>query len=218
MIHRLFVLVAALALLAAACSSSSDARVATLSGAGSDEPPSNEAAPDTSVEEAVLAFAACMRSNGVENFEDPEVDSDGSISFGFRSGGTDGDPFGGVDRETVREARAVCGEHLEGVAIGPGGGEFDTEEFEDRFVEFAACMRENGVAMDDPDFSGGFGPGQGGEPGEGGGPFGDIDIDDPEVRSALEACQSVFGDDFRLPGGGAGPGGGPPAGGPEGDG
>ena len=217
MIHRPLIVVALLALLSTSCSGASDAQVATLSGDGSVSSPSDEVPSDPSIEDAVLAFAACMREHGVETFEDPEVGADGSVGFGFRGAGGDEDPFGGVDRDTVRQARNACSELLEGVAIGPGGGQFDTEEFQDRFVEFAACMRGNGVQMDDPDFSGGFGPGQGGEPREGGGPFGDIDLDDPAVQQAFETCQAVFGDDFPLPRGGAGPGGRPPTGGVDGD-
>ena len=38
-----------------------------------------DAAGDVSDEEALLAFAQCMRDNGVENFEDPVVDADGEL-------------------------------------------------------------------------------------------------------------------------------------------
>lgn len=211
---RLLIMLAAFALALAACSSSGGAQVATLDDAGSTTTAGEDSpSADQTDEEALLAFAACMRENGVENFQDPTVNADGSVDFQFRGGGQDGEnPFGDTDRETVQAAFQACSDDLDGVALGPGGGDFDISEFQDTFVEFAACMRENGVQMDDPDFSGGFGPGQGGG-GAGGGIFGDLDPDDPDVQAALEVCQGIFGND--LPGGG-GPGGGPGGGGPGG--
>lgn len=213
-VKRLMVMVGALALVVAACSSSGGSGVATLEDPGSGVTDtgvdgSGTAPSELTDEEALIAFAACMRDNGVEGFEDPTVASDGSVEFGFGPGGGDEQPFGDVDRETVRAAFDACSDELGGLAIGPGGENFDQGSFEDTFVEFAACMRENGVQMDDPDFSN-FGPGQGGGAGDGsggGGPFGDIDRNDPTVQAALSACQDIFGG--VLPGGpGRGPGGG----------
>ena len=55
----------------------------------------------------------------------------------------------------------ACGELLEGATLGFREG-FDRTELEDTLVEYAACMRENGYDMPDPDFSGsGAGPGAG---------------------------------------------------------
>jgi hypothetical protein len=210
---RLMVMVGALALVVAGCSSSGGNGVASLEDqgtAGTDTvvDDSSTASSDVTDEEALIAFAACMRENGVEGFEDPTVASDGSVEFGFGPRGGDEQPFGDVDRETVRGAFDACSNELGGLAIGPGGGNFDQGTFEDTFVEFAACMRENGVQIDDPDFSN-FGPGQGGGAGDGnggGGPFGDIDRSDPTVQAALSVCQDIFGG--VLPGGpGRGPGG-----------
>jgi len=219
---NLAIILGAFALLLSACSGSGGAQVATLSGSPSTTVAggTDGGSPTDGVwtdEERLLAFAACMRDNGVDGFEDPILNADGSVDFGFGPRSGDGaDPFGGVDRDVVRAAFQACSGDLEGLAFGPGGGDFDPAEFQDTFVEFAACMRDHGVQMDDPDFSS-FGPGQ---RGEGGGPFGDIDFDDPTVQDALDACQSIFGG--ILPGQGGGPGGGPggfgggPGGGPGG--
>ena len=65
--------------------------------------------------------------------------------------------------------------------------DFDLTEIEDQLVAFATCMRGQGIDMDDPDLTD-FAPGGAG--GADGGPFGDIDIDDPEVQAALEVCQA----------------------------
>jgi hypothetical protein len=78
-------------------------------------------------------------------------------------------------------------------------------------LRFAQCMRDEGVEdFPDPDFSD-MGPGgepQTGSGGDGGpsdgdgdgrgerlvlGPFGEIDLDDPETAAAFEACQDLLG-------------------------
>lgn len=213
MTTRFLVLFAALGLFAAACSGSGDGGdgVATLESTISpsvevgDEP----VAADVDAEQAMLDFAACMRDNGVD-IEDPTVDADGNLQFGgLRPGPGDGSgaESGDVDRDAVQEAMQECGGLIDGVTLGFGGrGDFDMTEMQDTLVEYAACMRENGYAMDDPDFSAGD-PGSGG--GAGGGSFDEINPDDPDFVAAQEVCQSILGDTFL------GAGGRPPGGAPE---
>jgi hypothetical protein len=193
---KLLIAVAALAVLLAACGGSGAGGVASLEESGQDivEEDSGDASQPGD-EETILDFAACMRDNGVEDFEDPDFNADGSLSF--RGGGE----FSDVDRETMRTAFEACQSHLEGLAFGPGSGDFT--EIEDRLLEFSVCMRDNGFDMPDPDFSD-FGPGGGG-----GRPFGGdgFDPDDPEFQSAFEACDHVF-EGFGFGGRGGGPGGG----------
>lgn len=184
---RILLMIAALALIAAACSGSGDSDgVATLEDGGSESLTDIEnAAADVTDEEALLAFGACMRDNGVTDFPDPVLNADGSVDFGATPGE---DPFADVTEEVAEAAVSACIGELEGVAFGPGGVEFDLNEIEDRFVEFAACMRDNGVDIDDPDFSN-LAPG-----GDGLNPFAGVDFEDPDVQAALEACQGVFAD------------------------
>ena len=141
----------------------------------------------------MLDFAACMRDNGVA-IEDPTVDADGNVRFGGFRGVAQQDGF---DPEALDGALVECEEHLDGIALGRGGGDFDRTELEDTMVEYAACMRDNGYDMPDPDFSN-SGPGTGGEPGQGG-PFGSIDFDDPDFVAAQLECQEILGS-FRGPG------------------
>lgn len=147
------------------------------------------------LERALLDFAACLRDHGIDA-ADPTVDADGNVEFG-RIGRT-ANP-GDVDPETLRAAREDCQEHVEGVTL--GFRDRDDTEQQDRLLEYAVCMRENGYPMDDPDLSG-FGPpgDEDPEPGERNGPFGAVDFDDPEFQSAQEACADILG--------GFGPGGG----------
>ncbi|MCP3975389.1 MAG: hypothetical protein GY720_12970 [bacterium] len=201
---RGLVLLLAFGLLMAACSGSgdSDSGVAsletddtTVTGAGVDDQSNDDVDP----EQAMLALAACLRDQGLD-IEDPTVDSDGNVQFGgFRGAATEGE----IDREAMRAAMDSCQEELGGVVLGFGRSGFDPTELEDIMVEYAACMRDNGYDMDDPDLSG-FGPGSGGEPGQGGGgPFGAIDRDDPDFVTANETCGDILA---GLPGGGERPG------------
>ena len=77
---RLLTLVGVISLLVAACSANEPAGVASISGTTSTQ-------TDGSTEDldSLLAFAACMRENGLEDFEDPIVDSDGKVEFPSKS-------------------------------------------------------------------------------------------------------------------------------------
>jgi hypothetical protein len=209
--RRTLVLLLTLGLATAACGGSdeSDGGVATLETedtAVAVADPSLQAADEVDAEEAMMQLAACLRDQGLD-IEDPTVDAEGNVQFGrFRVGPGDGtEPA--ADRATVRAAMDACEEQLEGVILGFGGRDFDPMELEDSMVEYAACMRENGYDMDDPDFSS-FGPGNNGESGEGGpgGPFGEINPEDPDFVAANEACGEILGGLPRGPGQGRGNG------------
>ncbi len=197
--RRLLTAGLALALLLAACSGDGGAQVASIDNvaqidAGADE----DAGESTDDGEAILAFAQCMRDNGIDEFEDPDISADGSVEFRFRGQAQ----ASSVDRETMRAAFEACQEHIEGLAFGPGS--VDRTEVEDTLYEFASCMRDNGIDMPDPDVTN-LAPGQG--EGEGGGPFGGaLGPDEPDFRAALEGCQDGFDGGFRFGGrGGGGP-------------
>lgn len=157
--------------------------------AGADQETDGQTAGAASTdEELALEFAACMRSEGID-FDDPIVNADGSIDL-LRGGGPGGD--GGPD-EATRAAFEVCGPIIQGASFLPGDG--DVTEIEDQLLEFAECLREQGLDVDDPDLSEGFGAGR-----DGGGPaglFGDgFDPSDPANAEAIEACQSLFAGGF----------------------
>lgn len=194
---KLVLVLSAFVLVLAACSSNSESAVASLEDAQeSDTALVGEIDSDAANEEAILEFSQCMRDNGFEDFEDPDIGEDGTIEFRFGGAVQDAE----VDQDTMRAAFEACQEHLEGLAFGPGS--IDRSEIEDTMLEFAVCMREHGVDIPDPDFSK-FGPGSGGGEGEGGIFGGAIDLDDPEAVAALEVCEEVFGGSLRL----GGPGG-----------
>jgi hypothetical protein len=162
----------------------------------------------TSSDEAILEFASCMRENGVPDFPDPQLDSQGGFGAALPEG---------VDprSEEFQTAQEACRDILEGAAFGPGGpgGDFDPSELQDRLLEFAQCMRDNGITdFPDPDLDNfrfigpdedesGTAEGDTGPQVNGGGPFGDIDLDDPTIQAALETCSEQTG----LPAPGEGP-------------
>ncbi len=182
--QRVLHVIAALTLVLAACGGSDADGVATLDSTTttvgtSDADGASVAERD---EQRLLAFAACMRDNGIEDFPDPRLNADGSVDFG-----ADQRPFADVEEEVAEAAFEACADELAGVSFAPGGENFDLTAIEDAFVDFAACMREQGIDMPDPDFSSFLLGGDGGIS-----PFGDIDFEDLDVLAAAEECRDVF--------------------------
>lgn len=187
-VNRTLLLAVASLLVAAACGGTGGGEgVVSLSNPAGDPqvtaPQDQAEAGSPNPEEALLAFAACMRDNGVD-VEDPTLSADGGIEFQFRGAGPQDDGF---DREAARSARDACAAQLDGVTLGLGRG--DRTEIQDDLLAYAACMRDNGYAMNDPDFSN-LGPGAAGPDGEPrfAGPFGELDPDDPVFIAAHEVC------------------------------
>jgi len=147
-------------------------------------------------EESILALVECMRVEGVD-IPDPEFDDRGNLRL--VSLADLGEAVEAVDPDDLEAAVEACEQYLVGVA--QVFQSIDRTAIEDRLVEFAACMREQGFDLPDPDFSGGF-PGEGDGPPQGG-PFGDIDTDDPAFQRAYDACLYVFGETIGV--GGFGP-------------
>jgi hypothetical protein len=137
---------AALSLLVTACGSSS----------------SNE--PSSSADRGqALAFAKCMRANGVPNFPDPDA------SGRFRGVGheAEGDPKFQAAQEACRDL-APGGEHER----------LGDPAFVAQMREFSQCMRENGLPdFPDPDAQGRLrGPGH-------------EQQNDPQYQAAFETCR-----------------------------
>jgi hypothetical protein len=121
-------------------------------------------------EDPLLAFAACMRENGLDDFADPIVGSDGKAEFPNKAESGTEDDF--------KAAEDVCGLLLEGTVFGASKTDADTAEAVDSLVEFAQCMRATGFDMPDPDASG---------------QFQEFDKDSPEFTAAYEQCADGLG-------------------------
>ena len=188
---RQMIILSVLALVLVGCGTSSDGDVATLEDTGT-VPQSTPDQQEDDAEEALLAFAQCMRDNGIAEFPDPELDQNGNLQI-FGGGGGPGQLD--ADPGTIEGAFAECDHLIEGL-ISDVFRTLDQSEFQDNFLEFASCMRDQGIDMPDPDFSSGFGPGEGGRQGL----FGDIDPQDPAFQEAAEECQGIFEGGFGLGG------------------
>ena len=161
--------------------------------------PDPSAAPSASIdpEEAMQAFAACMREHGIDIQVATAADGGTAVGGEVRvSGPRPGDPAqpgtGPGNQEDFQAAEEACRDLLPAGGMGDPNATMDPE-LADQLLEFAQCMRDHGIDMPDPQFSGGGVTVQiGGEGGEG------IDPQSDEFQAAQEACGDV------LPGGGPG--------------
>jgi hypothetical protein len=170
--RRFAVLIAVIALSLAACSGGEDAAdVASIEDTA--EASSTDTTEALTDEEALIEFAACMRDQGMD-FPDPSVDASGLPRFDF-------DDPESIDQDAMFEAGEECRYLIEGVVMNLF--DFDTAEFDDTFLEYAACMREQGFE-DIPDS---FDLGSVIESGDL--PF---DPDDPAFIAADEQCRDIF--------------------------
>lgn len=200
----------ALAAMLAACSAPGTAPgVATLddpSASGAPTPSPSAITP----QDAALAYARCMRENGVD-MPDPIVESDGGGGFSIGVSGPDG-VDATTSKDEFREADETCGHLME--AARPDAGPPLSAEDMDKMLAFAQCMREHGIDMEDPTIDGGIRVQIGSGSSEDGGSDGPP-VNEAELQAAHEACND------HLPGrmGDKGPGlnrvGGDPAGGPK---
>ncbi len=182
---------AMLSLSLGACITPSNAGVATLGEGAEDE--SGENTKDAEAE--LQKWAECMRENGID-IPDASVDGNGGMRIERRIEAGDAPPAGGAVRlsDDFGEAIEECGEPPRTPGAGPS--EEDLKEMQDNALKLAQCMRDEGIAdFPDPDFSN---SGPGAAPGVrvmAGGPFGgDVDMDDPDVQAAFEACREEVGD------------------------
>jgi hypothetical protein len=133
--------------------------------------------PGDGDEAAVLEFAACMRTAGID-FPDPQVDSEGNVGFDMEMFQRLGD----FDEAELEAAFEGCVGLLESVSF--GFERIFEADFQDAVLDFAVCMRANGFDMPDPDFS---------KLATTGDIFSEeIDINDPDFEPAFEECQDTL--------------------------
>ncbi len=158
------------------CTSSSGGQIATAGGGAAAEPTASASPSSTEdLDEQRLAFAQCMRDNGVPM---PDPGADSGPRGGFRA--LDGE----VDRETLEAAMSAC-ESLR-PAFGGRGGIDLSEEDKQKMLDVAQCLRDAGFPVADPTFDG-----RGGfmRPD----PSSSINPRDEGFRSALAACSAEIG-------------------------
>jgi hypothetical protein len=165
-----------LVLAAAGCGGSPDGggEVATLGGQASGSGDGDgDGAASKDPQQAALDYARCMREHGID-MPDPTVDAEGRVEMRLGSpGGRRPDP------KKLEAAQRACGRPFGGEK---GRGRLDPEA-EEAMLNFARCMREQGIDMPDP--------GDGGlvfEKGSG------LDPRSPAFREAEQACKHHLDD------------------------
>ncbi|MFB9723860.1 hypothetical protein [Planobispora longispora] len=148
-----------------ACGQAPKAEVATAGSTASSTGPS--ASPSASAQEDGVKYAQCMRENGID-MPDPEP------------GGERVKIAGKVDKNKFDKAHKACQKYAPKAMRGP----VDDPRARDALLAFARCMRENGIDMADPDFSGGGGGVKIGGP--------ELNPDSPEFKKAHKACEKLL--------------------------
>ena len=141
--------VAAMAVLAAACGSERTEGVASVGqGEGTASRSGQQGQQDAEQrakdpEKAMLDFARCMRDHGVD-MPDPKPGEGAITRFEAPS---DGAPL--PDQSKFVEADKAC-RHLMGDAGPPDLSPEDQKEMQDAMLAFTRCMRDHGVDVPDP--------------------------------------------------------------------
>jgi hypothetical protein len=191
-LHRFPVLILLAAGLGAgaACSGTPDATngVASIKTAADKNSESDQDAKkdkeNTSPEDAMLAFARCMREHGV-NIPDPDTSGGGGGAVTFASPASQGSNVD-IDTENFQAADKACRDLL-----GDGGPQDispqQQQEMQDQALAFSRCMREHGVNMPDPTF------GAEGQMTMKIDRDSGVDPSDPKFEAAQQACGSAYG-------------------------
>lgn len=140
--------------------------------------PEDADAPDP--EASLLAFARCMRENGIDM---PDPGPEGDMAIGGEVGQGNGtDPRS----PAFQAAEEACSDLLEdamGQIERPGPEQ--QAEMQEQLLAFARCMRDHGIDFPDPQFRDGMaliGPSEGAE----------FDPEDPEILEAQKACEELL--------------------------
>jgi hypothetical protein len=161
--------VAAIAVLATACGSSSVPSFATSASAGS------------ATFTQLVALAQCMRTHGAPNFPDPNTSGDFNLTT------TPNGPKGAIDIDSsqIRVAYGACRHRLPGG--GPNLGQLQQQAQQKlqralpRLLKLSQCMRSHGVPnFPDPTLNGLDLNGSG------------INPTSPQFQAAIRACQHLL--------------------------
>jgi hypothetical protein len=157
-----------LALAAAGCGSApSSAGVASVKTASPAPTASPSPSASTDKAEQGRKFAACLRENGLDV---PDPDPNGEGMFQAL-------PKSELNSGKVQKALQAC----RSVAPVRDAKELSPAD-QDKMRQFAACMRENGIDLPDPDFSGKTNQNLAKS----------FRLDDPDFKKAYEVCRAKF--------------------------
>ena len=213
---------AGVVLLAAACGGGGSGTAKAADSSTTVSPSSSSTAGQ---QQSMSDYLQCLKDHGIT----VPTDANGNPTFGPRGGsgpsgsnGSDGStgatpstppdstgtPPSSFDRSGFQQARQACGTppgRAGGNGGGNGGAPVDPQAAQQAALQFAACLRAQGLNVPDPDFStttttpptsAGTTNGTGGGFRRGGGAIGaimrNLDQNDPTVQAALQKCQANF--------------------------
>ena len=141
---------------------------ATTSPGGSSDP-----------QQAVLAYAKCMRQHGI-NMADPKLSAGDRVGSLLPEGVSPDDP-------KFKAAQQACQQYL------PNGGQPPkvSPQQQQQMLAFARCMRQQGIDMPDPTPGGGL-------------DMRGVDSDTPKFQAAQQACQQYEPNGGKQSSGGGG--------------
>lgn len=184
-------------LVLAACGGSSGTSTTTATSASSTAPGSSTPATTKGRFPGGARFAAlreCLKKNGISLPARTPGKRPGPGAGGLLGGDTGPVLPKGVNRTQYEAILKKCGSGFAAGRFGAGRDRFNSPEAKKALVKFAACMRENGVKIGEPNTSGK-------------GAIFDtkgIDTTSPQFAAAERKCQSYLHTAFGgRPGGGA---------------
>jgi hypothetical protein len=141
----------------------SNTGIASAAGARTKASATPSPTPSGNMQDQLLRYAACMRAHGV-NMPDPQVNG-GRFAMQIPKG---------ASQAKIDAAQSACKQYLPNGGAPPSMSPADVE----RQRKYAACMRQHGVDMADPDPNGGL-------------RINGVKPDDPKFKAAADACQSL---------------------------
>jgi len=143
----------------------------------------------TNAEDAMLAFARCMREHGVD-MPDPDTTGGAGGVMTFSAAASTGDADGGAKLDPGADGFQAANEACKDLLGDMGPQNMSPEqskEMQDQALAFSRCMREHGVNMPDPNFDGEGHMMMKIDDSSG------VDPSDPKFEAAQQACGSAFG-------------------------
>ena len=135
-------------------------------------------------EEITTGFTRCMRDEGF-SVPDPKLNADGTVdTVALRESVLSDPKFNWQDPKT-QQILQKCLPLLQGATFAQEETAEEQVEFQDNLLKFAECLRQDGVQVSDPDFSGGTRQAIGSM-------FQGIDTQEPAIQESIATCRQVY--------------------------
>lgn len=147
----------------------------------------NEVSLQPTDEEITTEFTSCMRDQGF-SVADPELNADGTINIEKIRTEIRSNVVASVgnnnNTERIQGAFRDCLPILQNATFAQPREEEDIIVLQDRLLEMAQCLRDDGIDVPDPDFSGGIRSGMMSM-------LGDVNIQNAKVQQSLTLCREI---------------------------